>query len=318
MTTNLFGNSSNRAFQEGDKVYYQNAREKCIGFIFEIAEDEDMPYKVGDNDSDNSIWVDKVELITPVKARIRGIPLGTAVWAKEFEASEASEAKKCYLKHFDEHDICLPYFVEEIKSKYSYWTDDVTLVETFIPPIPPSIPVPPPPPPPPMPAGLWDTGEAINTGTLTQNNSLVSPPLPWAKADETNTIRLKESHMTKINNVVARTKASAVSVATIQAGKAANMAVIKAVRPHMPMMVRGYMDHPLAPAIIAMGLAAASEYLPAGANKQKLVKLTDCMMTAAIADGADKYLNIEAFMDTIFSGMPAEVRSMLDEESYED
>ena len=120
-----------------------------------------------------------------------------------------------------------------------------------------------------------------------------------------------EEKMTKINAIVSRAKTATFSAATLQAGKALNIAVIMAAKAKAPMMVRGYLDHPAAPAVLALALVSLSEFLPENPTKAKIVKAADLMLVSAMVDGADKFLNVEAMIDQVFNGLPAEVKTAL-------
>lgn len=121
-----------------------------------------------------------------------------------------------------------------------------------------------------------------------------------------------EEKMTKINAIVSRAKTATFSAATLQAGKALNIAVIKAAKAKAPMLVRGYLDHPAAPALMALALVSLSEFLPDNPTKAKIVKAADLMLVSAMVDGADKFLNVEAMIDQVFNGLPAEVKTALE------
>lgn len=117
---------------------------------------------------------------------------------------------------------------------------------------------------------------------------------------------------TKITAIVSRAKTATFSAATLQAGKALNIAAIKAAKAKAPMMVRGYLDHPAAPAVLALALVSLSEFLPDNPTKAKIVKAADLMLVSAMVDGADKFLNVEALIDQVFNGLPAEVKTALE------
>lgn len=291
-----------RALQVGDIVKYKIDSPHSI--LIEIDDtDADQPYYIQDLKTGQRSWRDSIlSVIKPVEQRLKlDIPIGSKVWVVNPDMPDVFDTPAT-LEDIDHADMDTPYLVYVVGGRESsHWTGDIRQQPNAVI----------------SPWGASTVGVATPAADAVSISNSTMPKGNWVHASPDNTIRLKESNMTKINNVVARTKNAAVSVATIQAGKAANLAVIRAVRPHVPMMIRGYMDHPLAPALLAMGLAAASEYMPAGPNKQKLIKLTDCMMTAAIADGADKFLDLEVLMENIFGGLPCEVRNLLDEE-YED
>ena len=79
----------------------------------------------------------------------------------------------------------------------------------------------------------------------------------------------------------------------------------------MPMLARGYADHPLFPVLIGIGMVAASEYLPDQKVSGKVKKAADLMLVAAMLDGADKLLDVEGWIDTAFSTLPAGVLDAL-------
>lgn len=116
----------------------------------------------------------------------------------------------------------------------------------------------------------------------------------------------------KINSIIGRAKNQALTAAQMQAGKALNIALIKFVAPKLPFMVRGYMDHPAAPALVALAIMSASEFLPASAKGAKIQKAADLMLAAAIYDGADQLLDLERIIDQVFKGLPAEALAALE------
>ena len=73
----------------------------------------------------------------------------------------------------------------------------------------------------------------------------------------------------KILAIVARGKSSVATAAQIQAGKALNITVMRALKAQAPFVVRGYLDHPVAPALVAVLLVAGSEFVPAGPARER-------------------------------------------------
>lgn len=127
-------------------------------------------------------------------------------------------------------------------------------------------------------------------------------------------IKGEQDNMTtsaKAKNVVTAAKNATVTVAQIKAGEALNKGLMKIIKPQLPMMVRGYADHPLAPVLVSLGLTAVAEYLPEGDNKTRVGKAANLMLTAAIADGADQYLDVNAIIEKLFEGMPKHVNEAL-------
>lgn len=122
-----------------------------------------------------------------------------------------------------------------------------------------------------------------------------------------------ESKMSnKIASIVNQAKAATVTAAEIQAGKALNIAAVKAAKSKAPMMIRGYMDHPAAPAVIALAVVSAAEFMPASPAKAKITKAANLMLTAAVIEGADKFLDLEGMIDKVFAGLPAEAKALID------
>lgn len=106
-------------------------------------------------------------------------------------------------------------------------------------------------------------------------------------------------------------KAAATDVGKLQAGKALNVAIMKTLKKNTPMMVRGYLDHPFAPAIVSFGLLALSEYMPQNAASKKLNAAAQLMITDALNSGASALLDFESIFDTIFADLPPAVKAEL-------
>lgn len=129
---------------------------------------------------------------------------------------------------------------------------------------------------------------------------------------QTGAQEMSQQPKTKITAIVSRAKEATYNAATLQAGKALNIAVVKAAKAKAPMMVRGYLDHPAAPAVMALALVSLSEFLPDNPTKAKIVKAADLMLVSAMVDGADKFLNLESLLDQVFNGLPPEVKTALE------
>lgn len=130
-------------------------------------------------------------------------------------------------------------------------------------------------------------------------------------ATKTETKTEKDAKNMNVSAIIERTKKATVTAAEIQAGKAITVAVVKAVKPRLPMLARGYADHQLFPVLIGIGMVAASEYLPDQKVSGKVKKAADLMLVAAMLDGADKLLDVEGWIDAAFSTLPAGVLDAL-------
>jgi len=132
------------------------------------------------------------------------------------------------------------------------------------------------------------------------------------QVSQTGAQEMSQQQQTKITAIVSRAKEATYTAATLQAGKALNIAVVKAAKAKAPMMVRGYLDHPAAPAVMALALVSLSEFLPENPTKAKAVKAADLMLASAMVAGADKFLNLESLLDQVFNGLPPEVKTALE------
>lgn len=152
--------------------------------------------------------------------------------------------------------------------------------------------------------------EAINAGPLLVET--IVPTAAVAAAANPQTGVFEMTQQTKVSAIVSRAKNATMTAATLQAGKALNAAAIKAAKAQAPMLLRGYLDHPVAPAVIAIGLVAGTEFVPAGPTRDKVAKAADLMLVAALSDGADKFLDIEGMIDKVFAGLPAEAKTLIE------
>lgn len=147
----------------------------------------------------------------------------------------------------------------------------------------------------------------INTGPL-----LVETIVPTAGTQQSQSGVTEMTQQTKVTAIVSRAKSATMTAASLQAGKALNAAALKAAKAQAPMLLRGYLDHPVAPAVIAIGLVAGTEFIPAGPTREKVAKAADLMLVAALTDGADKFLDIEGMIDKVFAGLPAEAKALIE------
>lgn len=99
---------------------------------------------------------------------------------------------------------------------------------------------------------------------------------------------------------LAQNKQTFTVAAQVTAGRTVNQQLIKAIKPKMPMMLRGYSDHPIASILLANATAfAIKQYMPTN-NKANI--LADCMMQAAAIDTMDSF-NIEDMVNDFISNL---------------
>ena len=109
-------------------------------------------------------------------------------------------------------------------------------------------------------------------------------------------VTMKSAITTQMDN----NKAAAIMAAEITAGKVLNNKVVSIIKPKMPMMVRGYMDSPLASVAIAnlVGIAL-KQYMP---NNDKATKVSELMLNASALQLMESF-NIEQLLDELLAGV---------------
>ena len=110
--------------------------------------------------------------------------------------------------------------------------------------------------------------------------------------------------MTKLKTTattVATQNKDAIKVAAkLEAGKIINKQVIKQVKPHLPLLVRGLADHPAASIVLANVVSiAVKHFMP---ENQKLNTVADLMLGAAAVDTVASF-NIEAFVEDLLKNI---------------
>lgn len=106
------------------------------------------------------------------------------------------------------------------------------------------------------------------------------------------TIKTTTMEMANIN------KQAAFNVAKITAGKALNTKLAKLVKPKLPMMLKGYADHPLFSSVIANLVAGAIKRYT---DNDKANQAADAMIEAAMFQLADSF-NIQETIDSFLDG----------------
>ena len=113
------------------------------------------------------------------------------------------------------------------------------------------------------------------------------------------------------NTIMSKLKTTTTSVATqnkdaikvaakLEAGKIINKQVIKQVKPHLPLLVRGLADHPAASIVLANVVSiAVKHFMP---ENKKLNTVADLMLGAAAVDTVASF-NIEAFVEGLLKNI---------------
>lgn len=97
----------------------------------------------------------------------------------------------------------------------------------------------------------------------------------------------------KVNEVMNANSEAAKIAAKVTAGNALNTAVLAKISPNMPMLLRGYSEHPLAPVVAANIVSFAVSSF--AADNEKAVWVADAMMVAAMGKVFEAF-NIEQML----------------------
>lgn len=104
-----------------------------------------------------------------------------------------------------------------------------------------------------------------------------------------------------LGTLASQNKAAVKAAAVDAVGRAANAAVIAAVRNHLPMMVRGYADHPVANILAANLVNAAVQQTGVGGDKGRI--LSYAMIQSAYLD-LGRSFDIEAMVNSLINKLP--------------
>ena len=134
----------------------------------------------------------------------------------------------------------------------------------------------------------------------------VEEQLSSTKKQKTKSIQTKTEStiMTKLKTTateVATQNKDAIKVAAkLEAGKIINKQVIKQVKPHLPLLVRGLADHPAASIVLANVVSiAVKHFMP---ENKKLNTVAELMLGAAAVDTVASF-NIEAFVEDLLKNI---------------
>ena len=112
----------------------------------------------------------------------------------------------------------------------------------------------------------------------------------------------KETFMSKLKttalNTLEQNKQAAIIAAKVDAGRIINKQVIKQLKPHVPMLLRGYLDTPLAPVIAANVVAMIGNHT----DNSKVKKVGELMLLGA-ADATVQSFNLDKIIDDVLAGI---------------
>ena len=123
--------------------------------------------------------------------------------------------------------------------------------------------------------------------TGTKQPTLKSEKKTMAKA-------IKETAMVTLD----QNKQAAIIAGKMEAGRILNKQVLKQIKPHIPMFVRGYLDTPLAPVIVANLVAAVGNH-----TQNKRVQQVSELMLLAAADATVQSFNLDKIIDDVLAGV---------------
>lgn len=112
----------------------------------------------------------------------------------------------------------------------------------------------------------------------------------------------KETFMSKLKSTAVTTieqnKEAALVAAKMEAGRVLNKQIIKQLKSHVPVLLRGYLDTPLAPVILANATALLGNHT----GNAKVQKISELMLLAA-ADTTVQSFNLDKIIDDALAGI---------------
>lgn len=123
---------------------------------------------------------------------------------------------------------------------------------------------------------------------------LIKQPKQIKKEEGTFMSRLKNTALATVE----QNKEVAIIAAKMEAGRVLNKQVIKQIKPHVPMLLRGYLDTPLAPVILANAAAMLGNHT----ENKRVQKVAELMLLAA-ADTTVQSFNLDKIIDDVLSNI---------------
>lgn len=112
----------------------------------------------------------------------------------------------------------------------------------------------------------------------------------------------KETFMSKLKSTAVTTldqnKEAAIIASKMEAGRILNKQVLKQLKSHVPVLLRGYLDTPLAPVILANATALLGNHT----GNAKVQKISELMLLAA-ADVTVQSFNLDKIIDDALAGI---------------
>lgn len=112
----------------------------------------------------------------------------------------------------------------------------------------------------------------------------------------------KETFMSKLKSTAVTTieqnKEAALVAAKMEAGRVLNKQIIKQLKSHVPLLLRGYLDTPLAPVILANTTALVGNHT----GNARVQKISELMLLAA-ADTTVQSFNLDKIIDDALAGI---------------
>lgn len=105
---------------------------------------------------------------------------------------------------------------------------------------------------------------------------------------------IKETAMVTLD----QNKQAAIIAGKMEAGRILTKQVLKQIKPHIPMFVRGYLDTPLAPVVVANLVAAVGNH-----TQNKRVQQVSELMLLAAADATVQSFNLDKIIDDVLAGV---------------
>lgn len=141
---------------------------------------------------------------------------------------------------------------------------------------------------------------AASTVSIKKFDGVIGTPLGGTNQP---TIKREKKSMAKAIKDAAiatldQNKQAAIIAGKMEAGRILNKQVIKQIKPHIPMFVRGYLDTTLAPVVVANLVAAIGNH-----TQNKRVQQVSELMLLAAADTTVQSFNLDKIIDDVLAGV---------------
>lgn len=134
----------------------------------------------------------------------------------------------------------------------------------------------------------------LTDAVATTTGITIQPQIKKESEKKTMAAKIKDTALVTLD----QNKQAAIIAGKMEAGRILNKQVLKQIKPHVPMFVRGYLDTPLAPVVVANLVAAVGNH-----TQNKRVQQVSELMLLAAADATVQSFNLDKIIDDVLAGV---------------